>query len=248
MAIFNIQTVNEEIHHDFAFHLNEAIRYQNWLANGVAHEIIRSDHMCMKSDAIPVGSLEYVFTHLSTHYGIQPVDIQPINIPNQLMKPAFLKRRCLYLNKSELTAEQRPLFIKSASTYKSFIDITDAFHAIPDDRYLVSEPVDIESEWRCFVGPEGLLGMQHYQGDFTLFPDVSLVREMIHTYTDTPRYYSLDIGINEKGTFVIEVHPMVSCGLYGFNNPRILPQMMINGYQYMRDQALQQKNKREQAI
>lgn len=241
MTLFNIQTIKGEVQHDFAFHLTEAIRYQNWLVNQSAYKIIHSEEPGNLPEAIPIGSLEYVFAHLNNRFNIQPCDIVPINIPNQLMKPAFLKRRCQYLNKGELINETAPLFIKSATSYKSFLNITNAFDTLPDDRYLASEPVDIDSEWRCFVGPEGILGLQFYQGDCTSFPDVAVIQQMIYAYTEAPRYYSLDVGINDNGTFIIEVHPIVSCGLYGFSNPRLLPQMMINGFHYMRDRAFEQQ-------
>lgn len=255
MAVFNIQTINNEIKHDFTFHLAEAVNYQNWITNEITHEIIRSEQPGSDPKTIPIGDLEFVFSHLSTHYGILPEDIRPINIPLVLMHPEFVKRKCRILQKTALLQEEGPLFIKSQSAYKSVVDVMDNFRSLPDGYYLVSEEIEIDSEWRCFVGPEGLLGLQHYLGDCTLFPDVEVIKKMIDRYANSsrkfpspPRYYSLDVGINESGTFVIEVHPIVSCGLYGFNNPRILPQMMINGYQYMRDQALQQKNKRDQAI
>lgn len=53
---------------------------------------------------------------------------------------------------------------------------------------------------------------------------------MITAYTNSPRAYTLDIGINEFGTTVIEVHPFVSCGLYGFHDLKVLPQMFIAGF------------------
>lgn len=245
MAIFNIQTINGEVKHDFAFQLIEAIHFQNWYTDQVTHEVIKSDHVSGGEGIIPVGSLEFVFMHLSNEFGIQKKDIQPLNIPNELMHPKFLKRNCSYLDKTELQRRKEMLFVKSATSYKAFIDVTASFDSLPEDTYLVSETVDIESEWRFFVGNNKLLSMHCYLGDFTLTPDFELVNEMLQAYQSGPAFYTLDVGVNQKGTFIIEVHPIVSCGLYGFNQNQILPQMMINGFHYMRDQGLQQKEIRE---
>ena len=48
---------------------------------------------------------------------------------------------------------------------------------------------------------------------------------------DAPIAYTLDVGINDKGTFVIEVHDFFSCGLYGFADVGILPSMLNRWFQ-----------------
>lgn len=238
MATFNIQTINGEIKHDFAFQLAEAVNYQNWYYDQVVHEIIKSEHVLDDPTVIPVGSLDFVFMHLNKHYEVQEKDIQPINIPTDLMKFAFLKRECAYLKREEIEQKNDFLFIKSASRYKSFLEVTASFDSLPDDTFLVSEHIEIESEWRFFVNSGELLSMHHYLGDFTQTPDFELVKRMVQAYKSAPTFYTLDVGVNKKGTFVIEVHPIVSCGLYGFQNNRLLPQMTMNGFQYMKEQAL----------
>ena len=57
---------------------------------------------------------------------------------------------------------------------------------------------------------------------------------MIKDYKDSPLSYTLDVGINNNGTFIIEVHPFVSCGLYGFSDYRILCYMFENGFNYIK--------------
>ena len=68
---------------------------------------------------------------------------------------------------------------------------------------------------------------------FTLFPDVRRIKDMINTYTlynQSPIAYTLDIGINDKGTFIIEIHDFFSCGLYGFANHSKLPFMFYRWF------------------
>ena len=87
--------------------------------------------------------------------------------------------------------------------------------------------IDIDSEWRVFVFNQTLYGIQNYSGDFTMFPDVKLIKEMIKNYNNNGAY-TLDIGINNDGTFIIECHDFFSCGLYGFSDYKMLPLMFIN--------------------
>ena len=78
---------------------------------------------------------------------------------------------------------------------------------------------------RCFVYQNKLVGLQNYSGDFTKFPNVDIINKMIDTYKSSPVAYTLDVAIDKNNTVVIEVHDFFSCGLYGFNDHRILPYM-----------------------
>lgn len=69
------------------------------------------------------------------------------------------------------------------------------------------------------------MGLQNYSGEFTKFPSVNKINAMIKHYKSAPIAYTLDVGVNDNGTFVIEVHDFFSCGLYGFSNYAILPNM-----------------------
>jgi hypothetical protein len=75
------------------------------------------------------------------------------------------------------------------------------------------------------VYKDKLVGLNNYSGDFTIFPDVELIEEMIKKNHSTPVAYTLDVGINDKGTFIIEVHAFMSCGLYGFADLKNIPFM-----------------------
>ena len=92
---------------------------------------------------------------------------------------------------------------------------------------MVSEYIDIDSEWRAFVFNNELVGLHNYSGDFTIFPDVKLIKIMIKDFNYNGAY-TLDIGVNLKGTFIIECHDFFSCGLYGFEDYKLLPKMFIS--------------------
>ena len=232
MKTFLIQTIDGKVKHDFSFYLLEAIEYQNWYYNEKKYHFIFSDTI-EKENCIPIGTVEFVLSYLNKFHGIR--NVKPINIPIELMKPVFLKRQVDIINteKTPLSIKDKPLFVKDNLKIKGFADIITDGSKLKGD-FLVSELIDIDSEWRAFVYDKRLVGLQNYSGDFTFFPDVNLIKDMIKNYTNCPPAYTLDVGLNEKdGTFLIEIHNFFSCGLYGFNDCRILPQMFVRSFNYI---------------
>lgn len=95
MASFLIQTINDQIKHDFCFHLAQAIEYQNWYSNGIISHVSYLDNDIKRPACIPVGSLEFVFEYVGYHYGHRKQQpIKPINIPKELFYFKYLKRNC----------------------------------------------------------------------------------------------------------------------------------------------------------
>jgi hypothetical protein len=97
---FLIQTVENQIVHDFSFGLLEAIRYHQWYYGKDTYNDVLSEttdipmmnniQYYLKSDLIPIGTVEFVLEYLNKHYGIS--NVKPLNIPHQLLKPKYLKR------------------------------------------------------------------------------------------------------------------------------------------------------------
>jgi hypothetical protein len=245
MKNFLVQTYDGEVKHDFCFHLLRAVEYDTWFNGEKRYEVIKVEDKELTNNneialipAVPVGSIEFTFAYLKLKH--RNAVFKPINIPSELMKPEFLKRECRRISvgddprfekQNDGTYRLRAgcLFIKSDDEYKGLTGVYGPEASMKPGRYLVSEAVKIDSEWRCFVFKDELVGMNNYAGDFTMFPDVKLIRRMIACIND-PDAYTLDVGINKEGTFVIEVHPFVSCGLYGFAEYKYMPQMFIRGY------------------
>jgi hypothetical protein len=222
MKPFLIQTFNNEIQHDFSWHLIQSIKYQNWYSNTENLKFILSD-TTNTTNCIPIGSVEFVHEYLLKYYNIEP---KPINIPFELQTEQFLQRKISYGTKYDIKQKS---FVKSTNKIKSFTDIVSPsdINSIPGGDYLISELIDIQSEYRCFIYQNKLVGLQNYSGDFTVFPDVSVIYNMISEYKSSPIVYTLDVGIVNGKTVIIEVHNFYSCGLYGFSEYKILPQMFI---------------------
>lgn len=240
---FLIQTINGYVPFDFAHALIKGVHVNQQLRNEPFeleyHEHIPSD--TRYHDFIPIGSLEYVYTFLWVHHQILPKHILPINIPSQLSSESFLKRKLTYLTKDI----PKGLFIKSATRYKGITRIYEG-ESLPPDTYLVSEVVDFIAEFRVIVMQERILDVRQYAGELFTLPSEQVVKDMIRTYTQAPPSYTLDVGLTEQGdTVVIEAHPFVSCGVYGFNQEHYVPYLAAQGFHWLKRQALLvEKNKK----
>jgi len=214
---FLIQTIDGKIVHDFSFELVEAIKYQNWFNGFQEHEFVLSEKV-LEIDAVPVGTVEFVLGFL----GNKNIVLKPLNVPESLFKYAGRKiKNGTEKNVTELS------FVKSNDCIKFYTKFTSN---PPEGNYQISEVVDIESEYRCFVFHNELVGLQNYSGSFEKFPCVETIKEMISDYKNSPVAYTLDVGINKTGTFAVEVHNFFSCGLYGFSDKTVYPQMLSQAY------------------
>lgn len=230
---FYIQKINGEIEFDFQFHLIKAINYNNWFYNEkiYEYEFVESVEE-IKNKGIPIGSLEFVKDYIEK---IENKEMsKPINIPKILLEEKLLVREVQITNDLNEVFENdnEKLFIKSNDKYKDICGLYNINEAkkIPNGEYLVSEIVDFISEWRIFVHENKIVGVNQYLGEF-IYPDLNFVQEIVDKYKSEIKSYTIDIGILEDGkNDIVEIHPFVSCGLYGFNDYKLMPIMMINGF------------------
>lgn len=199
---------------------------------------------------IPVGSIEFVETYLRIHYGYER-GIAPVLIPKELQADSYMGRRCSVIHGREAAKEIASqwgvsrLFIKSASKLKC--DYAGIYHIAdqhwPDDSALfVSEVVNIISEWRTFVYNGRIVGVKNYAADPWTPPDKEFVSAMVQAYRNAPGAYTLDTAViltpdGSRRTVVLEVHPFVSCGLYGLDIIQI-PDMVVKGFRWVMSNVL----------
>jgi hypothetical protein len=233
---FLIQKVNGKITHDFAFTLLEAIRYNKWLGTDIKvkyldyievtepNDIYPLQFKPLHKSYIPIGSVEFVSEFLGYFYGITP---KPINVPLELFPFAY---RLIY-NGEEFHLYGKK-FVKSMSKIKDICGIfNEGEYQLPIGDYQFSDVISIDGEWRAFVYKNKLVGLQNYCGEFTKFPNVKIIKLMIDAYASTaPIAYTLDIGVNDSGTFIIECHQFFSCGLYSFRDMGRLPKMFQESF------------------
>ncbi len=153
---------------------------------------------------------------------------KPINIPPCLM--GYTKRKIRYMTMGEFKADtQLPVFVKPNGRVKEFASgvITKQENKrfllgdVPDEtEVLVSDVIDIVSEYRCYVINNDLKSINYYLGDFRVFPDVTIIDEAIAVYApESPSAYSIDFGVTSEGdTVLIECQDAWSIGNYGMED------------------------------
>jgi len=237
---------------DFCWHLHEAINYNKWYYMKNVYGILNipfkykeSEFINLKKfkNLVPVGSVEFIHSFLKVNNFIIP---NPLNIPDELNKYEYLKRYIGVKKFKDLNIKN--IFIKSNSEIKKFTGFIaenkeKALLFEPnikdDDEILYSDVINIESEYRCFIYKNELVGLKHYAGDFKQFPNLNIIKKAIKDYKTSPIAYTLDFGITDKNeTILIEAHNFYSIGLYGFDNYKILPDMFISGFNHIKHESL----------
>lgn len=261
MKLFLIQCDKEGIPViDMAYQIIEGVRFHRWLRHYVTdwefdYILIKdktfidnktgSKYTEMKN-CIPIGTIEFVEKFLYESGLKLP---KPINIPKELQLPEFLKREIKYVKISDI--EQGIVFddlkfVKSEDMLKGASGLTPV---ISEDflscerpqidsnekssKFIVSDILNIESEWRCFVHRNQLVDVCKYSGDFDKIPDKEIIEKMITCYSNCPPAYTLDVAVLESGeTVIIEVHNFWSCGLYGLEGDEKMLHMAVDAFQW----------------
>jgi len=267
---FLIQKINGEIRHDFAFTLLESVRFKNWFNRnnkkdkiGIKfldyievvepNDIYPIQFKSYHEKYVPVGSVEFVTDFIHHFYGLY---VKPINVPEELFDICFTQRKIFNGTHMSLENKAGKFFVKSNDQIKYFTELVECKDIgntgtlysipIPVGNHQISENLQgIDSEWRAFVYNGRLVGLQNYCGEFTKFPDVNTIKSMIYAYKSAPVAYTLDVAVCDYATVVIEVHDFFSCGLYGFANHAIYPQMLHNWFwQYIQREMVEQKREK----
>lgn len=215
--------------HDFSFTLVDACEYNNWYFNETKYnyQYVTSDEVVHTNlGYIPIGSIEFVLAYLKKYYNRTP---KPKQIPDEFMLYKYLKRKCSIKFTDKI---QTPCFYKQIDIFKGEAELNTERNIVevPKGKYFVSEIVDFKSEWRAFVYKNKLVGLENYSGDFTMFPDMYFIGKVMVNYSNPPIAYTIDVGIVNKSTCLIEIHDFFSVGLYGFEDKQILPAMYVNWF------------------
>ena len=201
--------------------------YANWYLDKF---IIEGDNYSLlkREKLIPVGNLIFVQQYLDKK-------MKPIEVPEELRK--YLNREYHIIKGKDIPNEfkNENYFFKDADTLKKWNNALNPYDLTFDKEtnYVVSKRVIFDSEYRIFIYDNEILGLENYLGDILLFPDIDYIKDIINNY-EGPNAYTLDIGIHDGKTDLIEIHPFVSCGLYGFYDKNIIPMLKegFNWYEY----------------
>lgn len=188
-------------------------------------------------NGIPVGSIEFVNNFINIFKCEFNGEIS-IEVPPCLRKYKYLKRQYKILPYSDFPLDNKNYFIKDAVGVKNYNN-TDEYDDTRIDKnnlFVLSEKVNILSEYRIYVIRGKIKNICCYKGDPTLFPNLDLVKEMLDIYMkspDFPQSISIDVLINEFGTSLLEIHSFSSLGLYSTKWDNELPLAFIDGFNYL---------------
>ena len=170
---------------------------------------------------IPIGSVEFCKRYLGSINKNIPVSISyPPIIRN------YLKRKVSVgiFKKIPLNYFVKPIGNKEfTGGIKKDID-----HTIePNDFVYYSEPIEIEQEFRFYIDSEAkftgkpILGYSRYDSEESedLIPNLGIVSDIIDSYKDAPRCYTIDMGYSkELGWFLVECNDAWAIVYYGLGN------------------------------
>lgn len=267
---FILQKIENEpvfqLQHDFVIEMENAIRYQQWrgqecesIYSTLEHLDLLKNNVEDISDYVPVGTIEFVKKFIDLYIKENgSKDLKPLNVPKNMFDFTYTGRHIDNFVINEQTRQDvfniidnwnydKQVFIKSNDVIKSPLnnfyykeDILDK-SKLPNGNYQISEYINIQSEYRCFVYKGKLVGIQYYSGDFITFPDIVTISKIIVKLT-TPENeltgFTFDVAIHEGKTILIEVHDFFSCGLYGFSDYNIIPYMFYRTFQKIKRNLL----------
>ena len=180
---------------------------------------------------IPLGTIPFTNAVLSAKYNIP--SMHPVEIPPSLRIPQLLGRQYNIVTFQDIP-HNGEYFIKDASELKQFscfgnyYDVADKCN--PNHLFVVSEVLDIITEYRAYIINGEVYAVEYYNGDPCVLPDMNKITTANMLYgmaPDYPRSYTIDVAVTKNGTFVIEVHPVLfSVGIY----TTVLSRSFLQGY------------------
>lgn len=193
-------------------------------------------------ECIPVGSIAFVEACLRTVHGIS--HIVPLEVPEALRKPEFLMRQYNVVPGSKVP-KTGFWHVKDVSRLKqmSFTGGVDALSdfgiKIFDDKtYVVSEVIDIMSEYRVIVLNDNIKAIQHYSGIPTIMPNekgIDKIKHMVDVYAEEnrPGAYAMDVAVlKNRELALIECCPFSCLATYGYAD-NDLPLMYEKGFKWI---------------
>lgn len=182
---------------------------------------------------IPIGSLNFVSKWMELKTGRKGNQI-PIEIPPFLQTEYFLKRNYRIISDDEIPNKGK-YFLKDVSVLKSYtyageMSFVDQKFLCKDHLFLLSEYVNILSEYRVYVVDGNIENICNYNGECSIFPDSLVINDVIvemKKHSEMPKSYTIDIMVTDRGTSVVEIHNFVSVGLYGC----LWSQKLLSAYQ-----------------
>jgi hypothetical protein len=206
--------------------------------------VIESDITSKYKNRIPVGSISFVETFLKLH---DIPEMYPVEVPEVLRTADFLGRDYVICPYDKLP-KRGYWFIKDVSHLKRFngvlyIDDFEDNYEVTDqmrkDMWVYSSVLRFGAEYRFYICDDDIITYALYdladRKYLNKFPDIAKIEEMILKYArvPSPEAYTMDVGVTITGeTYLLEIHPFTSVGLYTTLLGDMLPIMYEKGFSW----------------
>jgi hypothetical protein len=169
---------------------------------------------------------------VTVHMALRQIGVDvppPLNLPHLLL--SFAGRHIWETTLGEIRKEydarhREPVFIKPLVETKSFVgclvtgqaELERMQHLDDELRLQAAEPVDFISEWRYYIHHGNVVGIAQYNGEWSIVPDSTIVRQAVAAYSTGPIAYGLDFGVTAEGrTLLVEANDAFALGAHGMD-------------------------------
>jgi hypothetical protein len=152
-----------------------------------------------------------------------------------------LTKSTLGVEREKFHKDYKKVFVKPVlpkqfigNVWSSILNTIPLAKISDDAEVWVCEPIDILSEFRCYVLDGEILGVKHYYGDWNVVPDKRYIEGVIRHYEGSPIAYGIDFAVikrpkswengmvNDVGfhehPIVLEVNDGCNLGNYGLDS------------------------------
>jgi hypothetical protein len=187
------------------------------------------------SDAIPIGSVEFVQEFARIH-GI-PVPTFDISYPQVLWR--YLKRTIRLGYFIDASPNE---FVKPRETKLFTGGIRAQLEEIPNNPHIscwISEPIDLKHEFRFYILNREVVGWAQYDDHREDgIPNIGFVKNIIYDFGDSqPAGYAIDLGETSSGEFVlIEINDGWALGFYQWGHifPENYVKLLVSRWEEIR--------------
>lgn len=162
--------------------------------------------------------------------GYQPFDCYP-----EVLTPYYgrtLTKSTLGVEREKFHKDYKKVFVKPVlpkqfigNVWESIINLIPLAKISDDAEVWVCEPIDILSEYRCYVLDGEILDVKHYYGDWSKVPDKLTIEKVVKEYKGAPAAYGIDFAVVRRygcdsflETVVLEVNDGCNLGNYGLDS------------------------------
>lgn len=163
---------------------------------------------------------------------------------NKYLGRTVWKEKIKDFHKRIVQPDYKPIFIKSVqqklftgfvcNNFSDYLKISDLEDTVD---IWCSEIVNFESEYRIYIHKHDIVDCIRYKGSPWIAPNKEIVESMLNDLKNAnmPIAYSIDVGIINNQTYLVECNDAFALGNYGIN-PRIYAEMLRDRwYQIIRN-------------